>query len=430
MIQTHSIISENTRRPKHGFFNTLLGLLSAMVLLGLVSCGQSKTKTTAETETKADTAQQEENIAEVTAGQMKAVGIELVMMERQNLSSVVKASGQLTVPPQNRAVVNALVGGVIKRIQVIEGQQVRSGQTVVVIENPDFIRLQQDYLTSKDNIVYLAQEYERQRVLQEADAGIGKVYQQASANYAAEQSRIQTLEAQLRQIHINPAQIRRANLVTQVPVLAPISGTVGRIHLGVGTYTDASNPIMEIVNNSVIFCDLQVFEKDMAKVQTGQTVNFILTNQNDKRVSGRVYGINKTLDTGTRAATVHARVDNIAPLHLIAGQYVTALIETGKQLVQAVPRDAIVKANDKTYIFVLEGMEKEPVKKDAGDKETDAKAVQEKYRFAMTEVVTGVEELGYVEVRLLAPLKPGTKIVSKGAFYLYASMQNTETDDL
>lgn len=410
--------------------NTGFVLFIIAAAMSFSSCGNSKTEVAEVTETKRDTSQKVEGIAEVTPEQMKAVDIQLGTIEQQNLSSVVKASGQLTVPPQNRAVVNALVGGVIRRINVIEGQQVGKGQNVVSIENPDFIRLQQDYLTSRDNIVYLAQEYERQRLLKEADAGIGKVYQQASANYAAEQSKLRTLEAQLRQIHINPSQVRRGNLITQVPVLAPISGTVGKINLSVGTYTDASSPIMEIVNNNTIYCELRVFERDIAKVRRGQAVNFVLTNQGGKQVSGQVYGINKTLDTSVRAATVHAKINNVAPLNLIAGQYVTALIATGKQSVQAVPKDAIVKANDKTYIFVFEGTEKEPVKRDADDKEADSKTVQEKYRFKMTEVITGVEELGYVEIRLMEEVKPDTKIVSKGAFYLYSSMQSIETDDL
>lgn len=405
-------------------------ILASMLLWTVSSCGNSNTKVSEETKTKTDSTKKEEGIAEVTPEQMKAVGIELGVIQQQNLNSVVKATGQLTVPPQNRAVVNALIGGVIRKINVVEGQQVRKGQAVATIENPEFIRLQQEYLTSRDNIVYLKQEYERQKTLQEADAGIGKVYQQAAASYAAEQSKLRTLEAQLMQIHINPASINKGNLIAQVPVLTPIGGTVGKINLAVGTFTDASSPIMEIANNSTIYCDLQVFEKDIAKVKAGQTVNFVLANQNNKQVSGQVYGINKTLDTGLRAATVHAKINNVAPLNLIAGQYVTALIETGKQSVNTVPKDAIVKANDKTYIFVFEGTEQEPVKRDTDDKEAKDKKVQEKYRFKMIEVVTGVEELGYVEIKLFEELQPNTKIVTKGAFYVYSSMQSTETNDI
>ncbi|MGI8581383.1 MAG: efflux RND transporter periplasmic adaptor subunit [Chitinophagaceae bacterium] len=414
---------------KRLIIKTLTTFLFLAMMIFYSSCGNSKTKVE-ETVTKTDTTKKEEGIAEVTPEQMKAVGIEIGVIEQQNLTSVVKASGQLTVPPQNKAVVNALVGGVIRRINVVEGQQVRKGQVVVAIENPDFIRLQQDYLISRDNIVYLAQEYERQRILKEADAGIGKVYQQASANYAAEKSKLLTLQKQLQQIHINPSQVRRGNLITQVPVLAPISGTVGKITLSIGTFTDASSPIMEIVNNSVIYCDLQVFEKDIAKIRTCQTVNFTLTNQKDKHVSGRVTGINKSFDAANKSVVVHAVLNNVAHLNLIAGQYVSGLIETGKQLVLAVPKDAIVKANDKSYIFVFEGIEKEPIKRDADDKEANKNEFVEKHRFKMIEVVTGVEELGYVEIKLLEELKPNTKIVTKGAFYLFSSMQSIETDDI
>ncbi len=410
--------------------NTVTALIFIAALCTISSCGSSGSKKVTKEETKTYTTKKEEGIAEVTPEQMKTVGIEIGVIEQQNLTSVVKASGQLTVPPQNKAVVNALVGGVIRRINVIEGQQVSKGQVVEAIENPDFIRLQQDYLTSKDNIVYLAQEYERQRILKEADAGIGKVYQQASANYAAEKSKMLTLEKQLQQIRINPSQVRKGNLVTVVPVVAPISGTVGKITLSVGTFTDASSPIMEIVNNSTVYAELQVFEKDIAKVSVGQNVNFILTNQKDKKVSGRVTGINKSFDQQNKSVVVHAVLNNAAPLNLIAGMYVSALIETGKQLVMAVPKDAIVKANDKSYIFVFEGIEKEPVKRDADDKEANKNEFQEKHRFKMIEVITGVEELGYVEIKLLEELKPNIKIVTKGAFYIYSSMQNIETDDI
>ncbi len=146
-----------------------------------------------------------------------------------------------------------------------------------------------------------------------------------------------------------------------------------------------------------IYCDLQVFEKDIAKVRTGQTVNFTLTNQKDKHVSGRVTGINKSFDAANKSVVVHAVLNNVAPLNLTAGQYVSGLVETGKQLVSAVPKDAIVKANDKSYIFVFEGIEKELAKRDADDKEVNKKEFVEKHRFKMIEVVTGVEELGYFE---------------------------------
>lgn len=410
----------------------ILNKLSAFALLALLigfsSCGNSGTKVEDKEATIDSTTNKEEDIAGLTAEQIKAAGIQLGAIEEKNLTNVVKASGQLTVPPQNKAVVNALVGGVIQRINVVEGENVKKGQVVVAIENPEFIKLQQDYLTSKDNLVYLAQEYERQRQLKEADAGIGKVYQQASANYAAEKSKLLALEKQLQQIHINPSQLSQGNLITQIPVLAPISGTVGKVNLSIGTYTDASSFIMEIINNSTIYCDLLVYEKDIANIRIGQKVNFTLSNQNNKQVSGQIYGINKSFEGENKAVVVHVVLNNVASLNLIPGMYVSALIETGKQLVTALPNDAIIKANDKQYIFILEEIKKETTEKNEAGIPVNHE-VKEVYRFKKVQVVTGVEELGYTEIRLLEKLPPDTKIATKGAFFIYSSIQEVDMDE-
>jgi len=100
---------------------------------------------------------------ELTDEQMKAVGIELGKIELKNLSSVVKASGQLEVPPQNRADVTSLIGGVIRKINVLEGSHVNKGQIVAMIENPEFIKLQQEYLSILRGSTYTAQEFSRQK---------------------------------------------------------------------------------------------------------------------------------------------------------------------------------------------------------------------------------------------------------------------------
>ena len=48
----------------------------------------------------------------------------------------------------------------------------------------------------------------------------------------------------------------------------------------------------------------------------------------------------------------------------------------------------------------------------------------------MVEVITGVEEIGYVEIKLLETLKPNTRILKNEAFYIYSSMPTIETDDV
>lgn len=385
--------------------------LSLIVAITLVfSCNTKKTENTSEgTETKKEEAK---GAIVLTDEQIKSVGIEIGTIEMKNLLSVVKASGQLAVPPQNKAEVNVLVGGIIQVINVREGQGVVKGQIVAFLENTDFIKLQQDYLAAKNGFTYTKAEYQRQKELKEADAGTGKIYQQAEANYNADQSKLLGMERQLEQFGINAASVGKGNIVRKIAIKAPISGTVGHIAINTGTFAEPGKPLMEIIDNSKIHCDLTVYEKDLFKVKNGQKVTFTLTNQNNQQIFGEIYGVNKSFEDESKGIVVHAEIKGVNKYHLIPGMYVTALIDVGEQLTPSVPVDAVVRSENKEFIFILISTKKE-------EHEDEGKKHQVKnYRFRNVEVTTGVTELGYVQITPLEELPAGTQIASKGAFYI------------
>lgn len=357
---------------------------------------------------------------EISEEQMKAVGIEVGTIEMKNLNSVVKSSGQLEVPPQNKSDVNSLVPGIIKKIMVLEGNYVRQGQTLAVLENTDIVRLQQDYLTLKKEFVYTQQEYQRQKELSTESAGTGKVFQQAASKYETDKARLSGMETQLQQLNISPASVTNGNFVKQIPIASPISGVIGHIAIKTGSYVDMQTSLMEIVDNSQIHCDLQVYEKDLFKVKNGQKVEFILTNQNNKQITGSIYGINQSFENENKSVIVHAKINNTSGIKLLPGMYVSALINVGNQTVQAVPVDAVVSAEGKQYIFMVGG---EEVKKDEGGKKD--KHIQ----FKKVEVATGVTELGYMEITPLEEIPKDAKIVTKGAFYVLSKAAGGEEEE-
>jgi cobalt-zinc-cadmium efflux system membrane fusion protein len=394
-------------------------ILSSLVLIasiGLISCGNGST------ESKHNTAnpelsfgnQESAGAIELTSAQIKAVGIQIGNIEHKNLNSVIKASGQLVVPPQNKADVNVLVGGIIKQIYVMEGQAVSKGQVLVSLENTEFIKMQQEYLTTKNSFVFTQAEYQRQKELSAANAGTGKNLQQIEANYNAEKSKIITLEKQLQQLGINPASVANGNIISQVVIVAPIRGTIGHIAVNTGTYAEPGKPLMQIIDNSQIHCDLIVYEKDLFMVKIGQKVNFILTNQNNQEIQGEIYGVNKSFEDESKGIIVHAVIKNAAKYRLIQGMYVTALIDVGKQQVSAVPVDAVVRSEGRDYIFSArpEHAETDSVKNG------EAKEKEVSIQFKKVEVITGVSELGFIEIKPIDKLPENSKIVTKGAFYI------------
>lgn len=421
-------------------------IISAFLIASCNSSGKKEIETSDSTvinkkQTTEKVEEEHSEAIELTDEQMKAVGIEIGKVELKNLSSVIKASGQLEVPPQNKADVTSLVGGVIKRILVLEGNYVKKGQTVASIENPEFIKLQQEYLSIKKGHTYTVQEFERQKELKENDAGTGKIYQQAESNLMAERARLTGIETQMKQLGINPAPVANGHIVTQIPIRAPISGVVGHINISVGTYIDVTKSLMDIIDNSNIHCDLLVFEKDLFKVKVGQEVNFILTNQDNRQITGHVYGINQSFESENKAVIVHAVIKDGAKHKLIPGMYVSALIKVGNENVMAVPVDAVVKSEGKEYIFVVDEEHHEQiVDNDQEKKETEEKTVQgkneeksatdeHKMAFKMVEVITGVSELGYVQITFVDEVRENARVVTKGAFYILSKTKSGEEEE-
>ncbi len=104
-----------------------------------------------------------ESMVELTPAQYKVAGIELGKVEQKNLSSIIKVNGVLEAPPQSLVSISAILGGFVKSTDLLHGSRVTKGDAVVVMEHPDYIQLQQDYLDSKSRLVYLELEYKRQK---------------------------------------------------------------------------------------------------------------------------------------------------------------------------------------------------------------------------------------------------------------------------
>lgn len=383
---------------KYRSYITILSLTGAL----LASCSGGSEKSADQEKDSSKTEHKEkENGLELSPEQMKSVGIETGPIEQKNLDAVVKANGQLAVPPQNKADVSTLSGGIIGNINVLEGQQVHKGQVLATIKNQELLKLQQDYLAAKNNFTYVQAEYDRQTQLKAAGAGTGKSFQASEATYNAERSKLTAYESQLQQLGISPNKINNGHIVNQFPVLSPISGTVGTITANTGAFVQPGTSIMEVVDNSKIHCDLTVFEKDLMAVKVGQKVNFQLTNQDNQVITGVINGVNKSFENESKGVVVHAVINNKAHQNLIPGMYVTALISTGSKLMPAVPVDAVIRSEGKQYIFVTTTHDK------------DGKTI-----FTKTEVTTGVSELGYIQITPLTALPADVRIATKGAFYL------------
>lgn len=414
----------------------------------LLSCGKKESADESEIKTEQTEESHEEasqTIATLTEEQMKAVGVTLGTIEMKELASTIKANGLLRVPNNKKATVTSLYGGVIKTINVQIGDNIRKGQVIATIANPEYIQLQEQYLTINSRITFAEQEYRRQKELFDNDAGAKKNLQSSDAELKSLRTQKASLQRQLQLMGIIPGKVTNGNLRSGLVITAPISGTISNINAQIGSYVDVSSPVAEVIDNGSIHLDLQVFEKDLPKMEVGQIVHFKLTNNPETEYDAKVYSIGSSFENDSKTISVHATVTG-KKAGLIDGMNITGIVSLDKSTTPSVPNEAIVEADGKYYIFVETDKKPEEHKETAGHDDhghghdegeaehghkneaeagKHAESQGKSFNFEKIEVVKGSSDMGYTAITPVNEISKDAKIVVKGAFFVNAKLSNS-----
>ncbi len=373
--------------------------LVLMVLLSAVQCQQKQETTATKTANPKD-----ENTVTFTDAQLRNAPIETTELSMQHISTVLKLNGKIDVPPQNLVSVSTPLGGYLKSTRLLPGMKVAKGQVIAVIENPQFVQLQQDYLMAKSKYHFAQLDYNRQNKLNQSQASSDKVMQQAQSEMNSQQILMNSIAQQLKLVNINPAKISAGNIQRSVPVYSTINGFVSKVNVNIGKYVTPSDILFELINPSDIHLNLKVYEKDLEMLKTGQRIVAYTNVDPSKKYAGEILLTSKDVD-GSGIADVHCHFEKYDPA-LIPGMYMNAEVETENSFANAIPEESVVDFEGKNFVFVETG----------------------KQTWKMVPVTLGVSENGYVEILNFADFK-GKKIVSKNAYTLLMKLKNTSEDD-
>ncbi|MFZ6024457.1 MAG: efflux RND transporter periplasmic adaptor subunit [Bacteroidota bacterium] len=404
---------------KHKIFSSLAILFIAAVVF--TSCSS---KGNAESASAAEPKKEEAHMVDLSEEQFKTVNIKYGTVEEKNLSSVIRASGVLDVPPQQLVTISSPYGGTLKTTELLQGKPVKKGEVIAVLENPEFIQLQQDYLDYKSQLVFLKEELDRQQQLAKENVNAKKTLQKASSEYISMTARVQGLKSKLQLINIDTEKINTDNISGKASIYAPISGYVTKVLVNIGKFVSANQELFEIVDTRHLHAELIIFEKDIPKLKIGQKIRFVLNNETKERFA-EVYLIGREIST-ERTVRVHGHLLQ-EDQSLLPGMYLKAVVETGVAATTALPDKAIVQSAGKSYIFIA--AESESKEKKPADSKTDKAPVEKHIPFKRIEITTGVSENGYTEVILPGGFNRTAKIVINGAYDLLSKMNNVEEEE-
>lgn len=373
---------------KHYIATSLLTIL-------LAACGNNKQ---AEETT---VAAGHENIVTLTPAQLKNAGIATGKIEQREISSLLKVNGKVDVPPQNMVSISVPLGGYLKTTQLLPGMHVYKDDVIAVMEDQQYIQLQQDYLTAKAKIIFLENEYLRQKELNQSQASSDKVYQQAEAEYRSQRVLVTALAEKLKLAGININNISETNISRSVNIHSPINGYVSKVNVNIGKYVSSTEVLFELINPVDIHLALKVFEKNLDKLYIGQKLVAYTNNNPDKKYHCEIILIGKDLSMDGNTE-VHCHFEEYDKT-LVPGTYMNAEIEVKNNKAFALPSEAVVRFEGKQFVYKANGNN----------------------RFEMMEVTVGESENGFTEIIFRGNGDMSqSDFVTKGAYSLLMTMKN------
>ena len=372
-------------------------LPAVLVLVLATSCSKNESS-----ENGIEVAEAPEGSKEIvlTEDQFRTMKMEWGPLHTGEFSEEITVQGTVQIPVEGMREISAYYGGYVQDIKLLEGQPVKKGEVLFNLENPDFIRLQQDYLETKSQLTYLKSEFERQRTLAAEQISAQKNYLKAEADYQTALAKSESLKKQLSLIQINADQLTPQSIKTKVAVTSPISGFVEDVFVVPGQFLPAAGKAVTLLSREHIHVELVLFEKDANRVHPGQKVEFISPDKPGEVMQAKIYVVGQSINE-QRQINVHAHLlDEKQESKMTPGMFLQARIQLDPQVSLAVPEESVLEVDQDRYILIQKS-------------KTENGYVLEKVK-----VIPGAKGKHYLAIEPEKALDSATVVLIKGGFNL------------
>ena len=258
------------------------------------------------------------------------------------------------------------VSGCITRILTNEGEMVRKGQTLFIIDQVPFrAALEVAVAARKSAEARLAtarMNYQNEQTLQQNNV-VGGV--------SVETMRNALMEAEAALAQAKAQEVNARNNLSYTEVKSPVSGVASMIpwHVGSLVSSSISEPLVTVADDSEAYAYFSITENQVLDLvaQYGSIAEFIskapavklrLSNGQEYGEAGRISAVSGTVDTQTGAVTLRATFPNSGHL-LHNGGSATIVVPTHRTNCIVIPQEATYELQNRTFVYrVVDGKTK------------------------------------------------------------------------
>lgn len=276
----------------------------------------------------------------LTAESASRIGVTYAIAERGSLAGEVRTVGLVTYDETRVKTIAPKVDGYVEQLFVaFTGQQVAIDDSLLRIYSPALVTAQEELLLAR-------------KLVADVSNGGPEAVRNAESLLSSARRRLEYWDVPDEDI----ARLERTGVVQKTLTLrSPIRGVVVQKNVSAGQRISAGDAVYQVADLREVWLEGEVFERDLAAIRLGETVNAEFAAMPGKPREGRVVFVSPTLSAETRTSKVRVALPN-ADLVLKPGMYATIRIHgASRSDVLSVPRSAVLASGTRTLVFVKGG---------------------------------------------------------------------------
>ena len=291
----------------------------------------------------------------LSPAQVQSLGVRVAHPILSRVDQTLAFPAQIIIPTPQLWVVSAPMAGMVTRLSLARGDQIKQGQPLVTLESPSFVSLQREYLQAVQQEVLLTQQLRRNTELFKGNATPWRVVETNQTE--ARQATIAVAERRqmLRLSGLSDTAISlltsEAAITVALSVTAPDAGTVVDIAVSPGLRLEQSAPLLKLARLSPLWVEIAVPASGVRAIRPGAQVEV-----DGYDTPGRVVLVSETADAATQTVLVRAEVPNTGELR--PGQTAAARISflSPEEAAWEIPYGALIRRGETASVFVaIEG---------------------------------------------------------------------------
>lgn len=273
----------------------------------------------------------------------------------QSVSGMLRVAGRVEADGTRMARVSAPVTGRIIEMTVMEGEQVKRGQTLATIYSTELSTAQSAYLKAESQLHVGERAVERARQLLDAGVIGSAELQRREADLQESSADVAAAREQLRVLGLTEETIRNLKTTRGVNstthIVSSIDGIVLERKATVGQVVQAVEPVFVIADLANVWLVADVPEQSAGAIRVGKKVEAEIPALPNRKIVGTLSFVSATVDPETRTVQTRMNLANPERVYKPAMLATLSLVD-GAERRLVLPAAAVVREGDADYAFV------------------------------------------------------------------------------